>query len=137
MNKTRLRIRFSKTGDLRWIGHLDLARLWERMLRRAGLKLAFSEGFHPKPKINFPSALALGIEGLNEVVELEIIGHVDLPQTQTDIASQMPAGMQLLSISCPDFATGKVRVRSSTLRITSRVSAGWMTSSISAISAAR
>ena len=77
-SETRLRIRFTKCGDVRWISHRDLARVWERLLRRAGLQLAFSQGFHPKPRISFPSALALGIEALDEVVELEVLGIVEL-----------------------------------------------------------
>ena len=72
MVRQRVRIRFCKQGDLRWIGHRDLARLFERLFRRAGLRLGMSEGFHPKPRISFPSALALGMEGLDEIVELEL-----------------------------------------------------------------
>jgi len=78
MANTRIRIRFTKTGDLRWIGHMDLARLWERLVRKAGLAIALTEGFHPKPKISCPSALALGIEGLDEAVELELTDAIDL-----------------------------------------------------------
>ena len=70
--RDRYRIRFGKTGLLRWIGHHDLQRLWERLLRRTDLPLSMSQGFHPKPRINFPSALALGVEGLDEVVEIEL-----------------------------------------------------------------
>ncbi|MBC7337876.1 MAG: DUF2344 domain-containing protein, partial [Clostridia bacterium] len=70
--RQRVRIRFSKTGDLRFIGHHDLVRTLERLFRRAELPLAFSQGFHPKPKISFPLALALGLEGRNEVLELEL-----------------------------------------------------------------
>ena len=114
--KTRLRIRFTKCGDLRWISHRDLARLWERLLRRAGLRLAFSQGFHPKPRINFPSALALGIEALDEVVELEILGAFDLSVIERDIVAQMPAGMQLLEIRSPQYALGKARVLGATYR---------------------
>ncbi len=97
MSKTRVRIHFTKTGDLRWISHRDLARTWERLLRRAGLKLAFSEGFHPKPKISFPSALALGIVALEEIVEMDLVGSVDPDQARASIQQQLPDGMQLLS----------------------------------------
>lgn len=105
-NATRIRIHFTKRGDLRWISHRDLARAWERLLRRAELELAFSQGFHPKPKISFPSALPLGIEALDEVVELELIGAFDLADVGQRIAQQMPAGMDLLSI---DKQSGKTR----------------------------
>jgi radical SAM-linked protein len=72
MVRPRARIRFRKQGDLRLIGHRDLVRLLERLFRRAGIGLAMSQGFHPKPRMSFPSALALGIEGLDEVMELEL-----------------------------------------------------------------
>lgn len=103
---TRIRIHFTKRGDLRWISHRDLARVWERLLRRAGLELSFSQGFHPKPKISFPSALTLGIEALDEVVELDLVGAFDIVAVGQRIAQQMPAGMELLSI---DEQKGKSR----------------------------
>lgn len=117
MEKTRLRIRFSKTGDLRWISHRDLARVWERLLRRAKLQMAFTEGFHPKPRINFPSALALGVEALDELVELEILGSFELPQIENDIREQMPEGMELISLDSPDYGLGKAKVLSAAYRI--------------------
>jgi radical SAM-linked protein len=81
--RIRYRIRFAKVGLLRWISHRDLARLWERLLRRANLKLSMTEGFHPKPRIGFPSALALGVESLDEVVELELAEEL-IPQNLLD-----------------------------------------------------
>ncbi len=117
MEKTRLRIRFTKCGDLRWIGHRDLARVWERLLRRAGLELAFSQGFHPKPKISFPSALALGIEALDEVVELEILGTFELSDIEARIKAQMPTGMELLNIQIRDDSLGKAKVLGASYRV--------------------
>lgn len=110
-NQTRLRIRFTKTDELRWISHRDLARVWERLLRRAEIPLAFSQGFHPKPKISFPSALALGIEALDEVVELDILGAVDLIELRARISQQMPPGMELLSL---EVSNSKARLLGST-----------------------
>ena len=71
MVRHRARIRFRKEGDLRLTGHHDLMRLWERLFRRAGIKLRMSEGFHKRPKLNLPSALALGVAGIDEVLEVE------------------------------------------------------------------
>ena len=68
----RLRITFSKSGTLRYIGHLDLQSVWERTVRRAGLPLAYTQGFHPGPKIQLASALPLGFIGRAEVVDLWI-----------------------------------------------------------------
>jgi len=111
---TRIRIRFTKKDELRWISHRDLARVWERLLRRAGILLAFSQGFHPKPKISFPSALALGVEALDEVVELEIVGAVVLTELRARIASEVPPGMELLSMAIAD---SKARFLGSTFRV--------------------
>ncbi len=72
MVRQRVRIRFSKSGNLKYIGHKDLLRFFESLLRRARLPLAMSGGYHPKIRMSFPSALALGIEGFDEVLELEL-----------------------------------------------------------------
>ena len=108
--RTRLRIRFTKTGDLKWISHRDLARVWERLLRRANLQLAFSEGFHPKPKISFPSALALGVEALDEIVELEVMDKLDVEAIRKDIEAECPEGMEILELASPQYALGKAKV---------------------------
>lgn len=77
MVRQRVRIRFAKQGNLRLIGHRDLSRTLERLFRRARLPLAMSQGFHPKPRMSFSSALALGIEGLEEIMELQLTERVE------------------------------------------------------------
>ncbi len=72
MVRQRVRIRFSKSGNLKYIGHKDLLRALESLFRRARLPLAMSNGYHPKVRMSFPSALALGVEGFDEVLELEL-----------------------------------------------------------------
>lgn len=116
-DKTRLRIRFTKCGDLRWISHRDLARVWERLLRRAGLQLAFSQGFSPKPRISFPSALGLGIEALDELVELEVLGLVQLDSIGGVLRREMPEGMELLELHALRTSLGKARVLGASYRI--------------------
>ena len=111
---TRLCFRFTKQADLRWISHRDLARMWERLLRRADLNLAFSQGFHPKPKISFPSALTLGIEALDEVMELELVGELDLADVRQRIESQLPDGVKILSI---EKQGGKTRLLGASYRL--------------------
>lgn len=66
----RLRITFSKSGALRYTGHLDLQTTWERTVRRAGLPLAYTHGFHPGPRIQIASALPLGFIGCAEIVDI-------------------------------------------------------------------
>ena len=66
----RYRVTFSKQGALRYIGHLDLHQVWERTIRRAGLPLAYTQGFHPGPKMQIAAALPLGFSGLAEIIDI-------------------------------------------------------------------
>ena len=68
----RVRLRFRKQGDLRLTSHRDLMRTVERLFRRAGVALCESEGFHPKPRVHYPASLALGMTGLEEVLEADL-----------------------------------------------------------------
>ena len=68
----RLRVRFSKTGKVRWTSHRDVARVWERVIRRAQLPIAYSQGFSPHPKLHFGLALSTGHESLAEYVDLDL-----------------------------------------------------------------
>lgn len=72
MTTTKVRLRFGKRGDLRLISHHDLMRCLERMLRRARVPMATTQGFNPRPRMTFALALGLGIEALREVVDLEL-----------------------------------------------------------------
>jgi len=74
----RLRLRFGKLGRLAYSGHLDLVRLFPRVLRRAGMPLFFSQGFHPKPQLTFTPALRLGIPSLSEYVDVKLLA-AELP----------------------------------------------------------
>jgi radical SAM-linked protein len=95
MIRQRVRIRFRKTGDLRLIGHRDLVRTWERLLRRCHVSLSMSEGFHPKPRMSFPSALAVGISGLNEVMEVELAEPLSPDELKQRLAAQAPPGLSI------------------------------------------
>lgn len=94
----RIRVRFGKTGELRFLGHLDLVRLWDRALRRANLPIAFTEGFHPLPRVTMASALALGMTSEGEWADFELTTAVDLPTFQSALAPQLPAGVPLLAV---------------------------------------
>lgn len=71
----RLRIRFAKLGKIRFTSHRDMARIWERGLRRAGLPVAYSEGFTPRPRISFGLALPTGYESEAEYLDVELDGE--------------------------------------------------------------
>ena len=98
MTRHRIRIRFSKEGNLRLISHRDLVRTFERLFRRVGVPLAMSQGFHPRPKMTFPDALALGVEGRHEVTDVGLAEEVDAEQLQERMIRQAPEGLVVRGI---------------------------------------
>lgn len=96
--RVRYRIRFTKKGLLRWISHRDLIRLWERVMRRAGLPLSMTEGFTPKPRIAFPSALALGIVGLDEIVDVQLSERVSEADLLRRLREDDQPGLEILRV---------------------------------------
>jgi radical SAM-linked protein len=118
MVRQRTRIRFRKQGDLRWIGHRDLVRSMERIFRRAGLKLGMSEGFHPKPRMSFPSALALGIEGHDEVMELELAEEYTVAELRERLERHTVAGLSFPLIEILPPGTKKAQLRSVVYQMT-------------------
>lgn len=117
MVRFRVRIRFCKQGDLRLIGHRDLARTLERLFRRAGAGLAVSQGFHPKPRISFPSALALGTAGLNEVVDVELTETVDSRLLAARLSAHTLPGLEFRSVEVLPPTGRKARLRCTTYRL--------------------
>jgi radical SAM-linked protein len=93
----RIRITFAKTGALRYIGHLDLHKMWERAARRANLPLSYSQGFHPSPKIQLAAALPLGFSSRCELVDLWVEGEIDLKALPEGLQHAVPAGLKILS----------------------------------------
>lgn len=81
------------------ISHRDLLRLFERLFRRANLNLRMSEGFHPKPKVSFPSALALGVEGRDEVMEMELAEAMDADELKRQVQHAAPPGLEVHSVT--------------------------------------
>jgi len=117
MIRHRLRIRFCKQGDLRWIGHRDLVRTLERALRRAGLPLARTQGFHPKPRMNFPLPLALGVEGCDELMEVELTEPLGADEVHRRLGAQLPVGLGLRRVEVVPPGAPKARVRRVTYEV--------------------
>jgi len=92
----RIRITFSKQGALRYTGNLDLHRLWERAARRAGLPLAYSQGFHPQPKINLAAALPLGFTSRCEVLDMKLETDISLDDLPARLQGTLPPDIQVL-----------------------------------------
>lgn len=99
MTRRRYRISFVKTETMRFTGHLDLQRAWDRMLRRAGLPVSFSSGFHPRPKIQIGAALPLGITGENELVDIETDAACDPAETARLLNEHAPPGIRIVNVN--------------------------------------
>jgi radical SAM-linked protein len=97
-NYQRLRITFAKGECLRYISHLDLARTWERALRRAGIPVAYSQGFHPHPKIVLAAALAVGCTASSEVLDVTLTQAMPPDQVAQGLASQLPDGLAVVDV---------------------------------------
>jgi radical SAM-linked protein len=95
----RIRITFAKQGALRYTGHLDLHKIWERATRRANLPLAYSQGFHPQPKIQLAAALPLGFSSRCELVDMWVDDdNLDLTVLPTRFGEAVPTGIKILSV---------------------------------------
>lgn len=91
----KVRIRFSKTGKIRFTSHRDVARIWERALRRASLPLTYTEGFSPRPKLSFGLALSTGHESLGEYLDVDLRHDVEPEQLAALLDPALPAGIEV------------------------------------------
>lgn len=98
----RIRITFIKQGALRYTGHLDLHKLWERAARRAELPLAYSQGFHPQPKMNMAAALPLGFSSRCEVMDMRLERDIPLGDLPTRLNVTLPSGLQVIGVEQVD-----------------------------------
>lgn len=95
MKAQRLRVTFARGEPLRFISHLDLMRFWERALRRAGLMMAYSEGFSPHPQIHLGAPLPLGTTGEAELLDIFLAEPVSPSEFVRRIQPQLPAGVSV------------------------------------------
>lgn len=94
----RIRAAFAKENEAKFIGHLDLTKVFERAMRRAEIPMAFSEGFNPHPKMSFGSALALGATSLREYVDIELARQMSPAEFMQRLQAQLPNGITLLDV---------------------------------------
>jgi radical SAM-linked protein len=94
----RARITFSKQGALRYTGHLDLHRLWERAMRRADLPLSYSQGFHPQPKISIAAALPLGFSSRGEVLDVRFNEEIPTEEIAARLKDSLPPDIQIIHV---------------------------------------
>ncbi len=94
--RTRLVVTFAKEGLLRFLGHLELANAFQRVLRRAGIPVAMSQGFHPQPKLSFATPLPTGMESRNELADVLVVGSISCEDFVRRFNASAPEGLRVI-----------------------------------------
>ncbi len=95
----RLRLRYAKAGRMRLLGHHDLVRLFHRTFRRTGMRLDYSRGFHPHPKLRFSPPLAVGLESTAEYLDFDLVNSsLDATDILEALKQALPKGIDPLSL---------------------------------------
>jgi radical SAM-linked protein len=97
-NRDRLRITFAKGEAIKFSSHLDVARAWERSLRRAGVGLAYSGGFNPRPKLQLAAALPLGYTGEAELLDVWLERPMPVADFARALVPVLPAGLTVSQV---------------------------------------
>ena len=103
-----IRIFFEKRGRAKYISHLDLMRAMSRAVRRAGLPIWYTEGFHPHPYLSFPLPLPLGQEGLREAMDLRLLEDIPFADVERRLNRALPEGMRVLHAAEPWCGPGEI-----------------------------
>ncbi|GLZ34072.1 radical SAM protein [Lentzea sp. NBRC 105346] len=94
----KLRLRYTKRGRLRFTSHRDIARTFERALRRAGVPMAYSQGFSPHPKVSWVGAAPTGVASEAEYVEVSVVERVDPEALRTALDAALPPGIDVVEV---------------------------------------
>lgn len=114
---TRIRIYYGKLEQARFLSHLEITRIFSRALKRAGINLVYSKGFHPMPKMSFSSALPVGTESVAEYVDLTTVGSIKPDDLASRLQKEMPDGLIIYGAgkvltTAATAETGYYRIRS-------------------------
>ena len=115
-----IRIKFSKTGDLMYISHLDLARTMQRIMVRSGVDIWYSEGFNPQPRIVFALPLPVGVESICELMDIKINHPMELEEIKERIQRNFPADMKVLDVYVPEVKFKSISYADYTIRLYSQ-----------------
>lgn len=94
--KVAMRLRYTKTGAMRYLSHLEMIGLFTRAVGRARLPIRFSQGFHPHPKFSFATALSVGVESWAEYLDLELVPGLSPEEVQARLNEALPEGMRIV-----------------------------------------
>ncbi|NWF61326.1 MAG: TIGR03960 family B12-binding radical SAM protein [Fischerella sp.] len=94
----KLRVWFGKQGDMAFVSHLDIMRLFDRVMRRSGLPIAFTGGYHPSPRISVALALPLGATSSGEIVDFELTQPLDINTFRQKLAEVLPSDIPIYDV---------------------------------------
>ena len=94
--RQRLRFKFAKRAALKYISHLDLTRAWERIFRRAGLPLLYSQGFNPRPRFQIAAGLPVGVTGRAELLDVWLVQPLAPEEALARLQAVSPPGLEIL-----------------------------------------
>jgi len=94
----RIRISYNKRAPIRFTSALDMQRIWERSFRRSSIKVTYSKGFHPQPRIQLGIPLPLGFIGTDEKVDIWVEDSVSLKDISDRLDQNLPVGLDISSI---------------------------------------
>lgn len=97
--RIKARIKFSKHGALKFIGHLDIMRYFQKVFRRAGIDIAYTEGFSPHQVMSFAAPLGVGLESDGEYLDVELNSLESTEEVKIRLNEQMAEGMEVLSVT--------------------------------------
>ena len=100
--KQRFRVWFGKIGEMALVGHLDLIRLFDRVVRRADLPISFTGGFHPNPRISLANALPLGVTSTGEIADFELTELMDVGDFREKLVATLPANIPVYRVEAID-----------------------------------
>ncbi|HUU69948.1 MAG TPA: TIGR03936 family radical SAM-associated protein [Planctomycetota bacterium] len=97
VNRTRIRLRFTKKAEVRFLSHHDLMRFFERAIRRAGLPVKMSQGYNPRPRFSVAAALGVGVAAEQEILDIELAEPVDPQVVRKNLSATLISGIEIIS----------------------------------------
>jgi radical SAM family uncharacterized protein/radical SAM-linked protein len=115
-----LRAEYQKTGPARYFGHLEMANVFTRAVRRAGIQVKYTEGFHPKPKIAFDDPLPVGLESCDEVLYMIVAATEKAGAVTGRINAELPDGLRIVQCSVAATKARRPKARARCYRVVAR-----------------
>lgn len=95
---SKVRVKYTKGKEVKYISHLDILRTFHRATRRAGIPVKYSQGFNPHPMISFGLPLPVGSTSVSEFLEMELEGHMEPKQIINKLNNALPAGIRIVEV---------------------------------------